>query len=118
MFVLISTIINNIISLCLSVVRIIWILILFLVNRLPSGCLLSVLSLRSVSWYSNTSSSLLPVHQAVPVHVQRHPVLAPAVHHRDPLVQVVEHHLLVLLQQFASELGENLQECEVRRSSS
>ena len=103
----------------LSVIRIIWILVLVFLRRSASLSLV-VLSLGSGSGQSHASGSVrLAVDQTVAVHVERGPVLAPAVGDPagDPLVQVVEDHLLVLLQELPGELGQDLQEGHVRRRS-
>merc|ERR1719341_402259 len=68
---------------------------------------------------SSTPSLIsFPMHQAVPVHVKRSPVIPPAVGHSpsNPLVKIAQHNLLVLLEELASELSQNLQEGKIRRS--
>merc|ERR1719273_1796474 len=70
----------------------------------------------------NTEHSryFLSMHEAVPVHMERSPVLssAPVQPSGYSLIQVAQHHLFILFEQFAGELGENLEESKVGRGSS
>ena len=59
------------------------------------------------------------MHQAVSLHVERSPVIPPALRPTpsNSLVNIPQYNLLVLLEQLGREISQNLQQSKIRRTS-